>query len=136
APDRTRAGAGGDRASAAAGRQDRRTRRARRVRLRPGARPRLERAGAGAPMTLRIEAHARLHLGFLDPAAGENSRRFGGLGFALETPRFVLSVAKAEGLRVEGPHAERVEVIAERVHRLLELKPRAHIVIEEAIPEH
>jgi len=85
---------------------------------------------------LRVEAHARLHLGFLDPAAGENSRRFGGLGFALEAPRFVLSVGKAEGLRVEGPHAERVEVIAERVHRLLELKPRAHIVVEEAIPEH
>jgi beta-RFAP synthase len=87
-------------------------------------------------VNLRVEAHARLHLGFLDPAAGESSRRFGGLGFALEAPRFVLTVAKAEGLRVEGPHADRVEVIAERVHRLLELKPRLHIVVEEAIPEH
>ena len=87
-------------------------------------------------MTIRVEAHARLHLGFLDPAAGENSRRFGGLGFALEAPRLVLSVAKGEGLTVEGPHAERVETIAERVHRLLELKPRLHIVVEEAIPEH
>lgn len=87
-------------------------------------------------MTHTVEAHARLHLGFLDPAAGEHSRRFGGLGFALDRPRLVLKVARAEGLKVEGPQAERVEAIAERVHRLLELKPRLHIVVEEAIPEH
>ena len=87
-------------------------------------------------MILRVTSHARLHLGFLDPAAGENSRRFGGIGFALEAPRFVFAVSKAEGIKVEGPHAERVEVIVERVLRLLELKPRLHVVVEEAIPEH
>ena len=81
-------------------------------------------------MILRVTSHARLHLGFLDPAAGENSRRFGGIGFALEAPRFVLAVSKAEGFTVEGPHAERVEMIVERVLRLLELKPRLHVVVE------
>src|SRR5262245_31753452 len=87
-------------------------------------------------MTIRLMAQARLHFGFLDLSGGEGGRRFGGLGLALEAPRLVLSVAKGEGLRVEGPQAERVEAIAARVHRHLELKPHLHVVVEEAIPEH
>jgi len=63
-------------------------------------------------------------------------RRFGGLGMALESPRLVLRIEKAAGLHVEGPQASRLEAVAARVHRDLELKPQARIVVEEAIPEH
>src|SRR5262249_13898035 len=40
------------------------------------------------------------------------------------------------GLEVEGPLRERIEAVALRVHRALELRPQARIVVEEAIPEH
>jgi beta-ribofuranosylaminobenzene 5'-phosphate synthase len=87
-------------------------------------------------MNVRVTAHARLHFGFLDLTEGEGGRRFGGLGMALESPRLVLRVEKAAGLQVEGPQAPRVEAVAARVHRDLELKPQERIVVEEAIPEH
>jgi beta-RFAP synthase len=87
-------------------------------------------------MSIRVEARARLHFGFLDLSGGTRGRRFGGLGVALDSPRLVLRVARSEGLRVEGPQAERVEAVAVRVHRHLELRPHLHVVVEEAIPEH
>jgi len=87
-------------------------------------------------MTIRVEARGRLHFGFLDLSGGARGRRFGGLGLALAAPRLVLRVARAEGLRVEGPQADRVEAVAVRVHRHLEVRPHLHVVVEEAIPEH
>jgi len=87
-------------------------------------------------MTIHVEARARLHFGFLDLSGGERGRRFGGLGLALDAPRLVLRVARAEGLRVDGPQADRIEALAARVHRHLELRPHLHVVVEQAIPEH
>lgn len=87
-------------------------------------------------MSLQIVARARLHFGFLDLSEGARGRRFGGLGVALDEPRLALRAAKADGLRIEGPHAARLEAIAARVHRLLELRPHLHVVVEEEIPEH
>lgn len=87
-------------------------------------------------MTVRVTAHARLHFGFLDLSRGERSRQFGGMGLALAEPRCVLRIEKAGGLEVAGANAERIEYLAARVHRALELKPKARITVDEAIPEH
>jgi len=87
-------------------------------------------------MTIRVLARARLHFGFLDLSGGARGRRFGGLGLALDAPRLALRVGKAEGLCVEGPQADRIEALAVRVHRHLELRPHLHVVVEQAIPEH
>jgi beta-RFAP synthase len=94
-------------------------------------------------MKLKVTAHARLHFGFLDLSEDAGGRRFGGLGMSLTAPRLVLRLEPAPGLQVVSPRgartdpqAARIEALAERVHRVLELKPRARIVIEEMIPEH
>jgi beta-RFAP synthase len=87
-------------------------------------------------MTVRVTAHARLHFGFLDLSRSERSRQFGGMGLALDKPRCVLRIDKANDLEVGGPNAERIEYLAARVHRALELKPKARITVDEAIPEH
>jgi len=87
-------------------------------------------------MTVRVTARARLHFGFLDLSQGEKSRQFGGMGLALAEPRCVLRIEKAGGLEVAGANSERIEYLADRVHRALELKPRARITVDEAIPEH
>jgi beta-RFAP synthase len=94
-------------------------------------------------MNLRVTAHARLHFGFLDLSEEAGGRRFGGLGMALTSPRLVLRLEPAPGLSVVGPRgarhdpqAARIEAVAERVHRVLEIKPHARMVIEETIPEH
>ena len=87
-------------------------------------------------MSIRVTAHARLHFGFLDLSEDRAGRRFGGLGMALSTPRLMIRLERGRGLEVEGPLRERIEAMALRVHRVLELKPRARIVVEEAIPEH
>ncbi|HZN03831.1 MAG TPA: beta-ribofuranosylaminobenzene 5'-phosphate synthase family protein [Candidatus Polarisedimenticolia bacterium] len=87
-------------------------------------------------MSIRVTAHARLHFGFLDLSEDRAGRRFGGLGMALSTPRLMIRLERGRGLDVEGPLAERIESMALRVHRALELRPQARIVVEEAIPEH
>ena len=86
--------------------------------------------------SIRVTAHARLHFGFLDLSQDRVGRHFGGLGMALTTPRLMIRLERGRGLDVEGPLAERIESLALRVHRALELKPQTRIVVEEAIPEH
>ena len=94
-------------------------------------------------MKLKVTARARLHFGFLDLSEDAGGRRFGGLGMSLTAPRLVLRLESAPGLEVVGPRgahleaqAARIEAVAERVHRVLELRPHARFIIEETIPEH
>ncbi|HET8945652.1 MAG TPA: beta-ribofuranosylaminobenzene 5'-phosphate synthase family protein [Candidatus Polarisedimenticolia bacterium] len=87
-------------------------------------------------MSIRVTAHARLHFGFLDLSEDVAGRRFGGLGMALSKPRLMIRLERGRGLEVEGPLRERIESMALRVHRALELKPQTRIIVEEAIPEH
>jgi len=87
-------------------------------------------------VSIRVTAHARLHFGFLDLSEERAGRRFGGLGMSLSAPRLMIRLERGRGLDVEGPLAARIESVALRVHRALELKPQARIVVEEAIPEH
>jgi beta-RFAP synthase len=86
-------------------------------------------------MRVEVEAHARLHFGFLEPS-GERGRRFGGMGLAISRPRYLLEIEPAASLVVEGEEAERVEQLAERFHDRLDLPPRARITVREAIPAH
>ena len=73
---------------------------------------------------IRVEAPARLHLGML--AVGDaGTRRFGGLGVAVERPAVVLEAEPADDLSVEGADAERALAFAERCRDALGLGRRA-----------
>jgi beta-RFAP synthase len=83
---------------------------------------------------IRVEAPARLHLGML--AVGEaGTRRFGGLGVAVERPAVVLEAEPADELTVEGAETERALAFARRCSEALGL-PGAHLRVLEAIPPH
>jgi len=86
-------------------------------------------------MPVEVTAHARLHFGFLDLGTGE-TRRFGGIGMAIEAPRVRLRLETGRAVRVEGPQAERVGRLAERFYRSTGVKRGARIQVLEAIPEH
>jgi beta-ribofuranosylaminobenzene 5'-phosphate synthase len=85
--------------------------------------------------SVRVEAPARLHLGMLD-AVGGATRRFGGLGVAVDHPAAVVEVTAGDELTVEGPDAERALAVAERSREALGLAGGAHIRVLEAIPPH
>ena len=84
---------------------------------------------------IRVTAHARLHLGFLD-LEGSLGRRFASLGVALATPVTRLRLSRSPSLIVEGQEQERAR------RYLLALAgasghPLAYrLVVDEAIPAH
>ena len=85
--------------------------------------------------TVRVEAPARLHLGML--AVGDTgTRRFGGLGAAVERPAVVLEAEPADDLSVEGADAERALAFARRCRDALRLPGGARLRVVEAIPRH
>ena len=86
-------------------------------------------------MAVDIRAHARIHFGGID-LSGSGGRRIGGFGLTIARPRCVLRIERAAGLAVEGDQAERIEVLATRVHEALEIQPQARIRVLEAIPQH
>ena len=83
---------------------------------------------------LRIEAPARLHLGFLDLHGGLG-RRFGSIGLTLEgiATRLLLEPGPADSSA--GPEAARIGRIQELLQRTLGLPP-AKVGVEAAIPSH
>ena len=84
---------------------------------------------------IRVQAPARLHLGFLDLNGGLG-RRFGSVGLALEAPATHLRLESSPGLSASGPGAERVLDQARRLAAALRMKPRARIEVQQAIPDH
>jgi beta-RFAP synthase len=84
---------------------------------------------------VRVTAHARLHLGFLDLHGGLG-RKFGSLGVSLEEPRTALTGRPAERLTVSGPSAERARQVASRLMDGMGVSGGFDLSIEEAIPEH
>ena len=86
-------------------------------------------------MRVEVEAHARLHFGFVDPS-GTAVRRFGGLGMAIAGPRFVAVIGTAPTLVVEGEDTDRVVAIAARFYTQAEVRSRASIQVLETIPAH
>lgn len=84
---------------------------------------------------IRMQAPARLHLGFLDLNGGLG-RRFGSIGLALEAPATVLRFQPSDRLSADGPGAERLLGYVQRLSHSLGLVPRVHIDVLEAIPDH
>src|SRR5262245_2662441 len=118
------------------------------------------RARGGRPVSVvRVEAPARLHLGMLavggpskhgvesadaDSIASSlrehrgdaGTRRFGGLGVAIERPAVVLEAEPADELSAEGADAARALAFARRCRDALGLPGGAHLRVLEAIPSH
>lgn len=86
-------------------------------------------------LCIKVEAPARLHLGFMDLDGGLG-RRFGGIGLALEGLATRLAVMKAASFSASGPGAERALDYARRMFTQLRLPHAVSIRIHEAIPQH
>jgi beta-RFAP synthase len=84
-----------------------------------------------------VTAPARLHFGMLDPA-GLGSRRFGGFGVGIESPRVVVSVRPRpdEEVVVTGSQAERATTFARRAWSRLGISGGVEVDVREAIPPH
>jgi beta-ribofuranosylaminobenzene 5'-phosphate synthase len=85
--------------------------------------------------SVRVEAPARLHMGMLD-AAGGGTRRFGGLGVALNHPAAVVEAGSSDDVSAEGPDAERALAFARRSREALGLTGGVRVRVVEAIPPH
>jgi beta-RFAP synthase len=68
--------------------------------------------------------------------AGDDARRFGGLGVSVSRPAVVLEAQPADELSVEGADAERALRFARRSRDALGLEGGGHLRIVEAIPPH
>ena len=85
--------------------------------------------------SVRVEAPARLHLGFLD-LNGDLGRRFGSLGLTIAGIATEIEVSAAATLQVEGPASARVRACATTLIEQLGLPAAVAIRIRRAIPEH
>ncbi len=93
-----------------------------------------------------VSAPARLHFGMLDPA-GVGTRRFGGFGVGVESPRVVVAVKRvqragrvgedcADAVVVAGAQADRATTFARRAWSAFGLRGGAEINVHRAIPPH
>ena|SRR5680860_860388 len=90
---------------------------------------------SGIRLCVKVEAPARLHLGFLDLHGGRG-RRFGGFGLAIEDIATRLSVTKATSFSASGPEGERALKHARNLFARLRLPHAVSIRVFEAIPGH
>ncbi len=90
---------------------------------------------SGMRLCVKVEAPARLHLGFLDLHGGLG-RRFGGFGLAIEDVATRLSVTKAASFSACGPESERALKHARNLFARWRLPHAVTIRIFEAIPGH
>ncbi len=86
-------------------------------------------------LCVKIEAPARLHLGFMD-LDGSLGRRFGGVGLAIEGIATRLSVMKAASFSASGPGADRALGYAKRLFARMRIPHAVSIRIYETIPQH
>jgi beta-RFAP synthase len=87
-----------------------------------------------------VSAPARLHFGMLDPV-GLGTRRFGGFGVGIESPRVVVSVGWArstssETVIVSGSQRDRARTFARRARSTFGLRGGVTVTVHEAIPPH
>ncbi len=87
--------------------------------------------------SVRVEAPARLHLGFMD-LNGNLGRRFGSLGLTLEGISTEIELSRSSTLQVEGPAVAQMRVLtcATELIEKLGLPPGLSINIRRAIPDH
>jgi beta-ribofuranosylaminobenzene 5'-phosphate synthase len=88
-----------------------------------------------APVSIFVEAPARLHFGVLD-LRGELGRRFGGLGAGIPQPSLLLEVAPAADVTAEGPDSSRAREFAHRFLAHHRLEAGARLIIYRQIPAH
>jgi beta-RFAP synthase len=88
--------------------------------------------GLGA---VRVEAPARLHLGFID-VSGSIGRRFGSLGLAIDDIATVVELRRASGISAEGPGATRALEYLRRLADDFDPPSGAALTVTRAIPEH
>lgn len=86
-------------------------------------------------LCVKVDAPARLHLGFMDPS-GALGRRFGGMGLAIEGLATRLAVVKSASFSANGPGAGRALRYAKRLLAQLRLPYAVSIRLYEAIPPH
>ncbi len=89
----------------------------------------------GFPVTVQVQAPARLHLGFLDPGA-HLGRSYGSVGVTLEGIVTQVRVSAADTLKIVGCANGAVRIIVERLQAALDLPPRGRIEIRQAIRPH
>jgi beta-ribofuranosylaminobenzene 5'-phosphate synthase len=84
-----------------------------------------------------VTAPARLHFGMLDPA-GIGSRRFGGCGVAVESPRVAVGVRPRPGddIVARGSDASRAVGFAQRARTAFGYPGGIELDVREAIPRH
>ncbi|KWT69494.1 beta-ribofuranosylaminobenzene 5'-phosphate synthase [Hyphomicrobium sulfonivorans] len=87
------------------------------------------------PEAVRVEAAARLHLGFLD-LNGSLGRLFGSIGLAINRPRTELVLRRSDVFRGDGPDHERAVRQLQRFAKLFDLTSSYEISIKNAIPPH
>ena len=85
--------------------------------------------------SIRVEAPARLHLGFLDPGAS-SGRHYGSIGLALDTLTTTVSTEPSATLEITGPHAIQARLIVDTLIRYYALPNSFSLRIEQAIPVH
>lgn len=84
---------------------------------------------------VRVEAPARLHLGFVD-LSGSIGRRFGGIGLALEELSTVVELRRSDALEGEGPSAQRALEVLRRLVDTYDVAAGCTLHVRRAIPEH
>ena len=89
----------------------------------------------GKRFAVRLEAPARLHLGFVD-VSGSLGRRFGSLGLTLEQFATVLELRRADQFEAQGPQAERASGYLRRLLDDHDPPTSVSLRIHQAIPEH
>lgn len=93
-------------------------------------------SGTPEGMSLRVKAPARIHLGIID-MKGDLGRLYGSVGVAVEEPATVVEVEKTSGgLEVEGIHADRAKVFAEKVVGHYRLSGGFRVRVLRAPPRH
>lgn len=84
---------------------------------------------------VKVEANARLHLGFFDLNGGLG-RRFGSLGLAIDRPTTVLSIERAGLPSCQGPEHQRVAKYIEIFCNAFRLPNTYAVKVHQAIPAH
>ncbi len=87
------------------------------------------------PVSVRVVATARLHMGFLD-MNGSLGRRFGSIGLSLDSPATRLQAWRADIFTATGPGAERALACAQRFAGRAGIAGGLRMELEEIIPEH
>ncbi|MCX8049407.1 MAG: GHMP kinase [Methylohalobius sp.] len=84
---------------------------------------------------VKVQAPARLHLGFLDPS-GWLGRKFGSVGVALEMLATEIEITPAQTLTVTGQDTQRVIKVTRKLLDQLELPDQVCIHVTASIPPH